>query len=119
MTNGADGKKEVDCLQDCPDLGYCCRRFAILKAGVSPLDNRRTLKGVARWLRKRKLPFRPVEISPETGVWWVGCPLLGDDGRCTDYENRPKICVSFQPGGTDKLCLLAEETAETKEESHG
>ena len=29
----------------------------------------------------------------------VPCRLLGEDGRCTDYEHRPEVCRRFAVGG--------------------
>jgi hypothetical protein len=43
------------------------------------------------------LPFMPLDKSEKYG-WRLRCPLLGRDGRCTDYENRPALCRHFQPG---------------------
>ena len=48
------------------------------------------------------LPFMPLHVD-RYGSWQFWCPLLGRDGRCTDYENRPPLCREYQPG-TDKLC---------------
>lgn len=31
----------------------------------------------------------------------VRCPHLGPDNLCTQYENRPEVCRSYQP---DELC---------------
>ncbi len=48
------------------------------------------------------VPFMPLyELKP--GHWRYWCPLLGADGRCTDYENRPRLCADFT-AGTDALC---------------
>lgn len=31
------------------------------------------------------------------------CEWLGEDGRCTHYEERPQLCRSYQPQ-SDALC---------------
>ena len=31
----------------------------------------------------------------ENEIYFYYCPKLGDDGLCTDYENRPGICRDF------------------------
>jgi len=50
------------------------------------------------------LPFIP-EVVNEHGYWIFNCPVLGPDGRCGDYENRPATCRSYEPG-VDALCVL-------------
>ena len=35
------------------------------------------------------------KFSDQTEVYFYYCPKLGDDGLCTDYENRPNICRDF------------------------
>ena len=104
--------KKVDCLKDCPELGYCCRRFYIHRErGKKPLAFPMSSKGVMRFLRKNGLHFmQPLMMSTSErywGSWWVTCTRLGGDGRCMDYENRPDFCRDFIPGGEDKLCLLS------------
>lgn len=37
------------------------------------------------------------------------CTLLGTDGRCTDYENRPQLCRAYQ-AGDDALCAEFVQT---------
>lgn len=31
------------------------------------------------------------------------CPLLGEDGRCTDYDGRPELCRLYE-AGSDPIC---------------
>ena len=50
------------------------------------------------------LPFMPLMKRPD-GRWLLWCPVLGRDGRCTDYENRPALCRSFE-AGSDPLCAM-------------
>lgn len=52
------------------------------------------------------LPFLPLGKRTD-GAWILWCPLLGRDGRCTDYANRPALCASYQPL-TDGLCAEYE-----------
>jgi Fe-S-cluster containining protein len=56
------------------------------------------------------MPFLPAE-QDENGEWRFACPLLGADGRCTDYERRPQICRNYEPG-QDGLCALHVENLE-------
>ncbi|MCK5607556.1 YkgJ family cysteine cluster protein [Candidatus Pacearchaeota archaeon] len=111
---------KVDCMRDCPDLGHCCKRFVLTTFSFPPFDEGRSLKGVRRKLRQFKLPFEVLELSADNNsnqktakkVWWFTCPVLGKDGRCGDYENRPRVCKSFVPGGGDELCLIKPEKKE-------
>lgn len=42
----------------------------------------------------------------------VRCPHLGPDNLCTQYENRPEVCRSYQP---DELCeRIAAPTLEER-----
>jgi Fe-S-cluster containining protein len=56
---------------------------------------------------ERGLPFLPLMKFQGEGAmywqWW--CPKLTRDGRCGDYENRPKLCRDYQ-AGDDRLCAL-------------
>ena len=114
---------KVDCIRDCPDLGHCCKRFVLNPTSLPPFNERRSIKGIWRKLRQFKLPFKPLELSGINGSggktgkmdWWFTCPILGKDGKCGDYENRPQVCKSFVPGGGDALCLIKPEGEEVKE----
>jgi Fe-S-cluster containining protein len=50
------------------------------------------------------LPFMPFYRRAD-GRWRLWCPVLGRDGRCTDYENRPALCRSFE-AGSESLCVM-------------
>lgn len=61
---------------------------------------------------KLGLPFLPLFRGTNRNVgldvprnWTLWCPLLGKDGRCTDYAHRPLLCATFLPA-TDALCVL-------------
>ena len=47
------------------------------------------------------LPFIP--LNPVPGGWRFWCPLLGRDGRCTEYDHRPALCRAYQPA-SDPIC---------------
>lgn len=61
-------------------------------------------------LDQHGLPFIPVRAmfrgySEEGAVIPVfDCPLLGVDGRCGNYDQRPDLCRTFEPG-SDGLCV--------------
>lgn len=48
------------------------------------------------------VPFLPLWRTPRGG-WRFWCPVLGRDGRCTDYDNRPGVCRAFA-AGSNRLC---------------
>lgn len=50
------------------------------------------------------LPFLPDQVDAG-GAWLFMCPLLGQDGRCTEYEARPPLCRSYE-AGSDPLCAM-------------
>lgn len=54
------------------------------------------------WMGHIGVPFMPLYKLPD-GRWRYWCPRLGVDGRCTNYENRPKLCRLYQPK-SDFLC---------------
>ena len=115
-----DSASKIDCVRDCPDLGHCCKRFVLNPKTIPPFDESRSIKGVRRKLRHFNLPFEPLELAPTATsgnekLWWFTCPLLGADGKCGDYENRPGTCSSFVPGGGDGLCLIKPEKKEGEE----
>jgi hypothetical protein len=43
------------------------------------------------------LPFRRATRLPNSN-WRYNCPVLGTDGRCTNYANRPAPCRALIPG---------------------
>lgn len=49
-------------------------------------------------------PFVPFFVG-EHNSWRLWCPNLTREGRCGDYENRPRLCRSFQ-AGSDPLCIM-------------
>jgi Fe-S-cluster containining protein len=66
------------------------------------------------------LPFVPTGdnadmwLGPDVALgdrWLFSCPLLGKDGRCTEYETRPHACVQYSPS-TDSLCALHPDNLE-------
>lgn len=70
---------------------------------------------VLAYMAQLGLPFIPGEISgrwtTEEGREYVtyryDCPMLGEDGRCTIYADRPDLCRRYEPK-SDRLCVLYE-----------
>lgn len=89
-----------------------------LRALIPPLKSR-ILKRNANWYMhpfKRRALARALSdnprgqneynieaqmLQPGEGLYVVDgkCGYLSEDGRCTDYENRPQACRSFRVGG--------------------
>lgn len=106
--------------RNCPQPGKCCSWFNIDVPATRPL--RHPLE-VYAWLASvvhddpamgdTGLPFLPLHrrasddwlAAGGNAEWRFWCPRLGRDGRCTDYEHRPKLCRLYEPG-TDRLCAL-------------
>ncbi|MFM0165751.1 YkgJ family cysteine cluster protein [Paraburkholderia sediminicola] len=100
----------------CPKPGSCCTDFA-LNIGLFQKD---TWKEAAQEkLNSVGLPFffpkrlavegretagGPVDVDGKVMIRY-GCSRLTPDGRCGDYDNRPKLCHSYQPK-SDALCVL-------------
>lgn len=94
----------------CRNPGRCCSGFGLnlpILAEETALDVLIRLARVEhRDCQGRPVvgaPFLPLYRTPERWRFW--CPLLGRDGRCTDYEHRPEVCALFKPGG-DPLCVM-------------
>lgn len=93
--------------ETCRAPGNCCKGF-VLSIGKVPVDGWRERAQAA--VDGRGLPFRAVSIriherhdEGDSVTPVFDCTLLGPDGRCTDYENRPSLCRTYQPG-EDPLC---------------
>lgn len=61
-----------------------------------------TVNHLDPWMAETGLPFVPL-FKRSDGHWMLWCPRLGMDGRCTEYEDRPRICRVFE-AGADRLC---------------
>lgn len=81
----------------CHAPGHCCRKFTV--SGTWPSDPDDAVQAA----RAAGLPFEPLEVTAHGWNW--SCPLLGADGRCTEYESRPELCRNYKPG-QDALCVM-------------
>lgn len=81
----------------CMRPGACC--FGFVLSGQHWQTGLDMLVMVAQ----QGLPFVPLFRRPN-GVWKWWCPLLGKDGRCTEYDRRPYVCREFEPA-QDPLCV--------------
>ncbi len=119
MTDALALLNTADC-NSCRDPGACCRSFHVdidvpefmtaealrvhLRAGLRPTTGSQAFE---------VLPYDPIQPSTKgkkegTVHWDYSCPKLGEDGRCTIYETRPKICRDYE-AGSDALCAEWEE----------
>jgi Fe-S-cluster containining protein len=104
---------EISC-DRCIAPGTCCKAIQLFtQEGVEithPLGT--TLEKLRESLRANYLPFEPLRRlkilansdESEKEAWLYSCPKLGDDGRCTIYETRPRLCRTYEPG-CDHMCV--------------
>lgn len=91
----------------CATPGKCCNGF-MLAIGYRQIGLELLARVAEAWA-----PFVPLfrtDDGPEgSWLWW--CPVLGKDGRCTDYANRPETCREYEPT-RDPLCRHYGEWAQ-------
>jgi Fe-S-cluster containining protein len=99
------GNNIVSC-DNCRKPGHCCKGFVI-----SMVLNKSSWRDEAKAVLTRNNMdfFVPIEavktIHTGDGVAVrCDCTRLGEDGRCTDYANRPRACMMYEPG-QDQLCF--------------
>ena len=92
----------------CRTPGACCKGF-VLNFRVSA-DNWRS--EATEILARNNLDFiRPVRPhitsrdTPERVSVMFDCTRVGEDGRCTQYEDRPELCKLYE-AGSDSLCAM-------------
>lgn len=96
-----------DCVKFCPSVGKCCRKLTLAiehTTGVRELDYMTPLAQVNHILNKVKVPFKVLGVS-SNGIWLFTCKVLGKDGLCTKYDQRPEVCRIFEPG--NPACLVS------------
>lgn len=85
-------RSEVRIAGHCFMCGRCCHDLRIMDHG--------------KWITSRRQHERLVRESPEyarfeiigrdpAGFLTYACSRVGEDGLCTDYENRPSICSNY------------------------
>ena len=101
-------KRGFDCLNDCPDLGYCCREFKLCFGGRTFGGLEKNLKPefMTKRIQERGYPFHATDYDHLTGAWNFSCSKLGPDGRCTIYVDRPDVCRNFLPCSDSRLCCV-------------
>lgn len=89
----------------CRKPGACCRGF-LLNRWFNAATWRTDAAAFCNEFGFSFVPVRALEgRAQEDGTLPVlfDCKLLDEDGRCTDYENRPQLCRVYEPGA-DALC---------------
>lgn len=99
--------------------GQCCKRIQFYSGTEMTLWLDEPLEPQLRAMlhaddRDRPMPFRSIdgtvrelrdeETGRPYGTMTFSCVNLTPDGRCGDYENRPWLCRTFEPG-SDRLCV--------------
>ena len=103
-----------ECLRDCPNPGSCCKEFAVVIRGKILGYGKYYAKPeeITRLAKTAGFPFVAKRYSYHIDTWYFSCPVLGEDGLCTDYKNRPEICRNYKPK-SDGLCCVKRTNKET------
>lgn len=98
----------------CKSPGQCCRKIYLYGAGldspdITDLNVAETLTVYEEWEAEWGNQFPFVLFSrTAAGVPIFTCPKLGNDGRCTIYNERPILCRDFEPA-SNELCVYYKE----------
>jgi len=84
----------------CTRPGRCCSGFTL---NIGDDHQVHPLYILVRMVRAG-VPFLPWYKAPK-GYWRFWCPLLTEDGRCGEYNDRPFTCRHYQPL-EDGLCAM-------------
>jgi Fe-S-cluster containining protein len=107
--------KEFNCLESCPDLGSCCREFALIYNGlvIGEGKKRASQAELLDLMKSHNWPFLPSRYDLLSRRWFFTCPKLGIDGKCMIYEERPSVCRNFKPKTDKYLCCVRMTLGET------
>jgi Fe-S-cluster containining protein len=80
--------KQIDCTQ----CAHCCRTLQVVVDG-NDVDRLAARFGMT----SRQFSRRYVAVDDDRTRYFAAspCPFLGEDNRCTVYEDRPKACRDF------------------------
>ena len=106
----------------CRDPGYCCSALTLSTVFPAKMPRDKVAQHVAEGTdpygygndAEPTPQFHPLRVTGRyakrgqkeaDGVTWMfSCDWLGADGRCMNYENRPKLCAGYEPKA-DPLCI--------------
>lgn len=96
----------------CIEPGACCKKL-VLHVNGRPLlyDKENWIEDAKKKMADRGYSFlTPIEkedhpVFRDNVIVKFSCQLLGEDGRCNDYANRPGFCRSYTPG-VEELCVM-------------
>ena len=77
---------------DCTTCAHCCRAYEIV---VDDKDIRRLADRFKITVQQFARKYVTVEADKSKRFSAVPCPFLGDDNRCTVYEDRPQACRDY------------------------
>lgn len=106
----------VSLCETCSSPGHCCKDFALNNGEWNDFDADKWQDEGKAFVMRHDLPFLPLRVAgpdensgnvPRDGRVFLRftCPLLTPEGRCGDYENRPRLCRVFE-AASDRLCVM-------------
>ena len=98
----------------------CCKCFTLRYMSLEQLKNRKDSEDaqfavknfiyLGKFIHNPIFPQRSETVEDPTPQYYYTCRLIGNDGKCMDYENRPPLCrnygVMYHP---DYDCLFRKE----------
>lgn len=101
----------------CIKPGACCHDFFLNgRNGGLRFDEHDWKNQAQEKMDFYGMPFLPLRVEPskdpnpvegKVAVRFT-CPKVTPEGRCSIYEDRPKLCRDYQ-AGEDKLCVMYVE----------
>lgn len=109
--------KEFNCAENCPDLGHCCREFAIIIRGkaIGETEQSFRVENAMKVVREHAWPFVTKHYDYKRNRWMFQCPELAPDGKCAIYDSRPSLCRDFKPKTDRELCCVNRTLRESIE----
>ncbi len=109
----------------CRDPGHCCKYFSLsryfkfettrqqvqthIEQGTTNFDEKMTFELLPFTATTRGAFYGHGDGKVDSVRWNVTCPMLNDEGHCSIYDKRPKLCRTYQPK-SDGICIEYEPT---------